>query len=62
MATETYREIHRRLGLPEIPQDLIDKAKRELEEQERVLSEPARRERRLAETEELLARFRRPQK
>ena len=43
------QKIHRRLGLPEIPQELIDKARREFEEQERILADPVRKAARLAE-------------
>ncbi|GIH03162.1 hypothetical protein Rhe02_12290 [Rhizocola hellebori] len=57
---ESLPELHRRLGLPEIPQEAIDKARRDFAEQERILADPVRKAARLAESEALLARFRRP--
>ena len=59
---ETLPEIHRRLGLPEIPQEAIDKARRDFAEQERLLADPVRKAARLAENEAFLARFRGPAK
>ncbi|HCT77283.1 MAG TPA: hypothetical protein DGT23_11970 [Micromonosporaceae bacterium] len=54
------QEIHRRLGLPEIPQELIDKARRQLEEHEERLRDPELQAARRAHCEALLAQFRRP--
>jgi hypothetical protein len=60
MTGETLQEIRRRMGLPEFPQEIVDKARREFEEQERVLADPERKAARQAESEAFLAQFRRP--
>ena len=59
-AEETLQEIHRRLGLPEIPQELIDKARRDIEERQRLLDDPVGKAERRAQYEALIAQFRRP--
>jgi hypothetical protein len=60
MTGETLQEIHRRLGLPEIPQQAIERARREFEERQRLLADPERKAARQAESEAFLAQFRRP--
>jgi predicted Zn-dependent peptidase len=60
MTGETLQEIHRRLGLPEIPQEAIDKAREQIREHEQSMTDPRRKAARRAESTALLAQFRRP--
>jgi hypothetical protein len=60
MTGETLQEIHRRLGLPEIPQEAIDKAREQIREHEQRMADPEVRAAIEAHNKAMLARFRTP--
>ncbi len=58
MTGETLQEIYRRLGLPEIPQELIDKAREQIRAHERRMADPQLKAEIDAHSKAMLARFR----
>ncbi|MEU7825069.1 hypothetical protein [Catellatospora sp. NPDC049133] len=59
MARETYLETRRRLGLPEIPQELLDEFRAQLELEEQRRSDPEWIAEQEANYEAVLARLQR---